>query len=38
MTPDAAENLGDEMWAAMVRHMQAEARAIEAANAKIPRR
>jgi len=32
MKPDEADGLPDVMWDAMVRHMQAEAAAIEKAN------
>jgi hypothetical protein len=32
------DDLDDEIFAAMIRHMQREAAAIAAANAKLPRR
>jgi hypothetical protein len=35
MSPDEADDLPDQMWAAMVRHMQAEADSINRANAKL---
>jgi hypothetical protein len=38
MKPSEVDELDDEMWAGMVRHMETEARAIKAANAKIPKR
>lgn len=37
MTPDQVDDLSDVMWAAMVDRMMAEANAIKAASAKIPR-
>jgi hypothetical protein len=38
MSPDAVDQLDDEMWAAMVRHMQQEAAAIQAQQNKLPTR
>jgi hypothetical protein len=38
MSPTEADELSDELWDGMVRHMQAEAAAIRAHNAKTPKR
>jgi len=38
MSPDQIDDLPDEMWAAMVRRMQAEAAAIQKTTAQLPRR
>lgn len=38
MKPAEVDELPDEMWDGMVRHMQKEAEAIRKANAKIPKR
>jgi hypothetical protein len=38
MTPNDVDDLGDELFAAMVRRMQAEAAAVQASAAKLNRR
>jgi hypothetical protein len=37
MTPQALDDLDDEMFAALIRVMQREADAVRAANAKLPK-
>jgi len=38
MSPAALEDIGDELFAAMVRRMIREAEAIQASNNKLPKR
>jgi hypothetical protein len=37
MTPQALDEVDDEMWQALVRVMQREADAVRAANTKLPK-